>query len=146
MDLNASWAVEYDDGSVLRQYDASHPDFDPVGGEVPLRKIDWTRVTRVEFASQWATDTFDFAGVPDGQAMRLIYRARHGLSGSASCFMLTCVKADAPIVLQTTDVLWVQYWFPDGVLHTCTDYNCHDVAMRLIALLKGEIAPIQSTH
>lgn len=145
MDMTASWAVAYADGTRCAQFDATHPDFDPVGGEVPLRTIRWPDVTQVTFTSQWATDTFDYTRPEDG-ATRLVYRSRRGLAGSAAVFMLCTTTPDAGAVLSDANVRHVWYWFPDGVTHSCAAYNCEQIATRLLALLKGELAPIHLTH
>jgi hypothetical protein len=64
--IGCSWAVVYDNGEVMAQYDVNHPKCKLESGEVPLAAIEWPRVSRILFESQLAADAFDVTPPPAG--------------------------------------------------------------------------------
>lgn len=91
--MQGSWAAEYDDGTVLQQWDASHPM--AVHGEVPYRAIAWDRVRAILFESGIATTRYDIPPAPEGLRWRLQSRSWMGLGGAGVVVAFMLVLADA---------------------------------------------------
>jgi hypothetical protein len=133
-----SWMVFFRDGGSLSQYEETSPLFigDPGTGEVPYRAIDWTRVERLRFESQWARSDFAITPPPAGWQHSLRRRAfRNQRGDEVMCFMLVVSLAGQEVLDAT--VGHVMYWFPNGVIHDCPQFNCGDAARYGTSILHG---------
>jgi len=142
-----SWYVEYADHTSLWQYDEQHPQFladGQGGGEVPYRAIDWSKVERVPFESQWTEPTVYEVAHVDGYSVSLKSRHFRSPEGTTTmCYMLVTTDDAIPIdpdriATQKAATLMMNFWFPNGVTHSCPDYDCPDVSRYGLALVHGQ--------
>lgn len=145
MELSGSWAVEYNDGTYLSQWDTVP--------EVPLQAIDWSRVTRIMFDSALATVVYPIPPAPEGTRWSLRRRTwvrfreypdpkweppPPKLNPDTGKFeqlekppmiidqenftaFLLVLSTDFPVTAE--NCLSVLFWFPDGVTHETPHLN-----------------------
>ena len=140
--LNGSWLVRYEDGTEEWQYNTSSPHF--TSGEVPYRAIQWPRVRKLIFESQYAKSEFDVEPVPDDFKTTLHSRHFWRPEGvSISCFLVVVShKAQTPKDGAVSDF----YWNPDGTTHNCHLYDCPDVAQYGGHVVNGKVPDLSPEH
>ncbi len=142
--MQGSWLVLYQDGTSLAQYDATHPA--AVGGEVPMRAIEWPRVTTLQLASQSAVTDFTIPAL-EGVEYRLVQRTMMTFQGSATIYLLLMLSPGYAYPFEQRDVVRAIYWVPDGTTHDCPHFECPDVARYLQQFVWGrEAPPLAPTH
>jgi hypothetical protein len=125
-----SWAVAYNDGTWVHQYDTQHPMYLENAGEVPYKAIDWTKVERVVFENVRVRS--DFAVQHPGPEWQVSLRSRQFITNAAGgtavtlAFMVVTSEAGQEVTDASTHQ--VMYWLPTGVVHECHLLNCPDVA------------------
>lgn len=113
MDIGGSWAVLYDDGTWLGEWDKDHPR--AINGQVPFRAIDWPRVKQVKLESSYASSDIEVPPAPDGHRWHLRGRYFASLQGfQVRTLMLVCAK-DGEVNAEST--IYVMYWAPDGTVY-----------------------------
>lgn len=125
--ITASWAVEYQDGSWLSQWESDHPK--AVSGEVPYRAIDWDRLKVLRFESSVASVAYEIPPAPAGLAWSLRSRTwlrasgadPEAVAGQVTAFMIVLAVAGQPVTPDT--VKYVKFWFPDGTEHDTPIFN-----------------------
>lgn len=140
------WAVEYRDGSFLKQWDKSHPQFvgaedHPLGGEVPYRAIQWHKVARIILGNDTREDSFDVGEIPADLKMSL--RSRHYTApgcGTACWFLVVMSAVDKDIDDLSTKHVF--YWGPNGENHICDKLNCPEVNSYAAKSLRGPTSPL----
>lgn len=154
-DVLGTWAVQYDGREWLHQNDATRSEFDPSGGEVPFRAINWSRVTAVRFENEHVQSEFDILPPPDGYTLSMRRRTfithidGEQLETVTTIAYLICRH---PIGINTEDeaamaaaVDEVTYWFPTGVVYQTQEFNAGpagEYAMRLArCAVLGEPVP-----
>ncbi len=136
--LSGSWAVEYGDGTVVQQWDATHPQ--AVEGEVPFRAIAWDRVDRVVLESQWARSVVDLPAPAPGHRWSLRRRTFSTPDDAVECFML--VQSEGPEEVDAANLRYALYWLPDGATHECGEFWSKAVADYAVGLVRGEVRPL----
>lgn len=134
--IEGSWAVRYEDGTIQAQYDPASVGYDPEGGEVPFRAIEWDRVTHVIFESQW--DRSELKITPAGPGYQWSLRARVttvGDHGAIRMLILLHSVAGVPVDEHSVDLAY--YWTPNGIFHECRKFDCGRMREYTAKLLHG---------
>ena len=130
-----TWAVVYDDDTVLTQKDEGHPQFHKESFEVPYKAIEWPRVRKVLFHSLDDTTEFTVLPTPDW-AVSMRSRVFMNQQGKAlRAFMLIISTPGNEVDAES--VQRVMYWFLNGVIHDCPHFNCDSVGAYAMTWVHG---------
>lgn len=133
-----TWAVVYDDDTVLTQKDTAHPEFHRESFEVPYRCIEWARVKKVLFHS--LDDTAEFTVLQSEWHTALRSRVYMNKERRAiRAFLLTVSTPGQPV--DDASVQRAMYWFPNGVIHDCPSFDCANVSAYVMSWIHGT-APV----
>lgn len=139
-----TWAVVYEDDTILTQKDELHPAYVAESFEVPFKAIEWRRVKRVLFHSTDDTTEFTVQPAEDvAVAMRSrVYMTIDGVGIRA--FMVTVSTPGLEVNDENTKR--VIYWFPNGVTHDCPHFNCHEVGDYAAKWVHGTLGGLMPMH
>jgi len=63
---------------------------------------------------------------------------------STMCFILLVSKPGMDI--DAASVQQAMYWFPDGTLHDCTQFDCSEVRQYADGMLRGQVQGLMPNH
>lgn len=139
-----TWAVVYENDTILTQKDTLHPEYSSEACEVPFKAIEWSRVQRVLFHSSDDTTEFTFHKTPDWD---VAMRSRVFFTDQKDAIRAFMVTISTPgEEVSPESVQRVLYWFPNGVVHDCKHFDCHEVAQWASGWVHGKVAGLMPLH
>ena len=141
--IEGSWAVRYQDGTVLHQHDSQHPAYNHDNHEVPIKAIEWDRVASVLMQSQLDTREIPLPPAGPGYQWSMRWRvtvaAMGGTASAGPLRILMLVHSVAGVPVDEHSVDKVIYWSPMGILHECSDFECPDIRQYASRISAGKL-------
>jgi len=139
-----TWAVVYENDTILTQKDELHPAYSKEAHEVPFKAIEWSQVERVLFHSSDDTTEFTFHKTPDWD---VAMRSRVFLTSEKESIRAFLITVSTPgEEVSPESVQRALYWFPNGVIHDCKHFDCHNVAQYAAGWVHGKAVGLMPSH
>lgn len=141
----STWSVLYKDGTSLSQTDKIEGH-----AEIPFKAINWSKVEKIRFESQWAKTTITLPELdPSLQwslRSRSVLAANVNKKGCSKVYIMMLVCHQANTEADKNSTVSVFYWFPNGVYHSCDFFECGEVLEYAKTFFKEDWQGIMPSH